>query len=143
MGTTKIGLSVAPMRDKLYPATLNTASLTEGAAVVYDTGNGVKAPAGAAAKGFAGLITDVMPTGGSTSGMDVNLQRNGIGMGILAVGVSCVRGDRLIIANASGHLKVIASETAVDIIGEAETALTGGAAAQMVGVNLDAFASIP
>lgn len=144
MGTTFIGKSVAPKRDRLYPATLNTANLKEGAAVVFDTGNGVKAPAGDAAKGFAGLITNVMPSGGSTAGMDVDLQRTGEGMGILVAGGSCARGDKLVIANASGHLRayVHGTDADCDIVGEATMAITGGADAYAVGVDLDASAYV-
>lgn len=139
MATTFIGKAFAPKRQRLYPATLNTAGLKEGAAVVFDTGNGVKAPTGAATKGFAGVITDVMPTGGSTSGMDVNLQRDGEGLGILAAGVTCARGDKLVLANTSGHLRVYVHGTDADcdIVGEALMAVTGGADPLAVGVDLD------
>lgn len=139
MATTFVGKSVAKQCDRLYPATLNTASLKEGAAVVYDTGNGVKAPAAAAAAGFAGLLADVMPSGGSTVGMDVNLQRTGNGMGILAAGVSCNRGDKLVINDTSGYLRkyVHGTDTNCDIIGEATMAVTGDSDPHPVGVDLD------
>lgn len=149
MATGYIGLAMAPRdRGVLFPATINTASLNEGAAVIYDTGNQVKAPTGALALGFAGLIADVVPAAtGTVVGTDINLQRNKIGMGLLKNGFTTSRGTPLVIADTAGNLRpfVDGTDTNCEIVGTAETAFNNSAGSNPVCilVNLDAFARIP
>jgi len=144
MATDNIGLAVASRRGPLYPATIVTSGMKEGAAVVYDTTNqnGVKAPGAEKASGFAGLIADVQGSSGTAANSDVNLQRTGIGMGLLAASASCTRGVGLVIANTSGHLRgyVDGTDHQCDVVGTAEVTKTAGAGgAESIPVNLDAF----
>ena len=145
MGTTFQGFAVAPRRDRLYPRTMNSAGLQEGAACVYDTGNGVKAPTGAAVKGFAGLLADVQGSTGTISGTDANMQRTGIGMGLLQATQTVVVGTRLVIAGTDGSLRPFNDgvDANCDIVGESESQLTAGAQNTAIAVNLDKFTSVP
>jgi hypothetical protein len=146
MATGFIGLAVAPRdRDVVYPTTINTAGLFEGAAVIYDTGNQVKAPTGAKALGFAGLIADVTPPTGTVVGTDLNVQRNKIGMGLLQAGATATRGVGLVIAATDGSLRsfVDGTDTNCEIVGTSEITITAGATNIAIPVNLDGFARIP
>lgn len=147
MATNFQGLSVAPLRDKLYQANCNTAGLVEGAAVVHDTGvagGRVKAPTGAAVSGFAGLITDILPSGGTVAGHDVNLQRTGRGMGLLKAGDSVNVGDRLVVAGTDGSLRAFNDgvDANCDIVGKSLQTLTAGSNNDPILVDLDAFSSV-
>ena len=147
MATDFNGLSVAPKRDRLYQYKINTSSLKEGAAVVYDSsasGQLVKAPAAAAAAGFAGLIADVLPSGGTTAGLDVNLQRDGLGLGLLKAGEAVTVGQELVIAGTDGSLRAFAvgSDDDCDIVGRAEQTKTAGATNEAILVNLDSARSV-
>ncbi len=147
MATTFIGKSFAPKRDKVYAYQCNTASLKEGAAMVYDTsasGQLVKAPTGAAVLGFAGLVADVLGSSGTAVGIDINLQRTGIGMGLIATGITVTVGDELVIADTAGTLRSFAlgSDDDCDIVGVCETTKTAGSATESILVNLDKQRSV-
>lgn len=152
MATAFQGLSVGKGRgaSRLYSYQINTASLKTGAAVVADTsvsGQMVKAPGGAAAKGFQGLIFTEYEVGaaGSAVGNDVELQRDGIGEGILASGQAINYGDRLVIAGTDGSLRAYNDgvDTNCDIVGTSEMTLSTVSINTPIPVNLDKFTTVP
>ena len=145
MGTTFQGLAMAPKRDKLYAYQVNSNGLAEGAAVVVDSsvsGGAAKAPTGAAVKGFAGLIADVLKAGtGTVSGNEYNLQRSGIGLGLLAPSTAVTYGQQLVIADTSGRLRPYnhGVDADCDIVGTSEVTLGSSSDTQAMLVNLDKF----
>lgn len=150
MATTFQGKSMAPRgRDKTYHYQINTAGLKTGAAVVYDSsvaGGMVKAPAAAAAIGFAGLIaTEYLVGGGSAVGQDVQVQREGIGLGILRASNAVTFGQKLVIAATDGSLRpyVDGTDATCDIIGTSEVTLGSQSGNVPITVNLDNFSSVP
>lgn len=151
MSTEFIGKSVTKGRGgaPLYPYQINTASLKTGAAVVFDSsvaGQMVKAPAAAAASGFAGLIFTEYQVGaaGSAVGGDVELQRTGIGMGILDAGNAVTVGQPLVISDVDGSLRpfAVATDDDCDIIGTSEMTLGSQGVNTPIPVNLDAFSHV-
>jgi hypothetical protein len=144
MSTTFIGKSVAPRGRLLtYPYQINSTGLKTGAALVYDSsaaGQLLKAPAGAAALGFAGLlVTEYMAGSASVAGQDCEVQRAGVGQGILASGSSCTVGVELVIAGTDGSLRpfVLGSDDDCDIVGTAEITLSTVGINTPIPVNLD------
>ncbi len=135
MAVTPIGLSST--REVVWAQSYQdeVGSIAEGAVVIYSAAtNGlVKLPAGAAAAGAAGVV---MNAGSSTAGDFLDVQKAGIACVLLAATLTVARGDLLIVANSSGHVKVWTSETACTIIGRSEVAKTAGAAAEMISCTL-------
>ena len=91
MATPFIGLSSAAKgRERLYAYKCNTAGLKEGAVLMFDAsapGQLVKAPTGTAVKGVAGVLADVVNAAtGTVIGIDINLQKDGIGNVLIAAG---------------------------------------------------------
>jgi hypothetical protein len=130
-----IGLSATRMVvwAKSYEAEVG--SIAEGAVVIHSTADDdkVKLPAAAGAPKVAGVC---MSAGGPAIGERIEVQKAGQAVVLLAAGLSCVRGDELIVANSSGHVKVRAAETACVIVGRAEVAHTSGAAAEFIPCTL-------
>lgn len=144
MATDFIGLSVAARgRGQVYPYQINSTGLKTGAALVYDSskaGQLLKAPAAAAALGFAGLlVTEYQVGASSVAGQDCEVQRAGIGQGILASGSSCTVGVELVIAGTDGSLRpfVLGSDDDCDIVGTAEITLSTVGVNTPIAVNLD------
>lgn len=146
MATDNIGLAAAPRgASRLFPARIQTSGLKQGAAVCYDTDPpDVAAPSGDKATKFAGLIHNFPGAAGTVAGTDVELQRDGDGMGLLAASASCTRGVGLVIANNSGHLRgyVDGTDDQCDVVGTALVTKTAGAAAEAIPLNLDAFTHV-
>ena len=144
MATEHIGFATAPRgRDKLYPYQINTAGMKEGAFVVFDStaaASMVKAPAGAAPKGVAGLIADVQNvTTGTVVGTDVNLQRDGIGLALLGAGLSVTEGAALVVAGTDGSVRAFVgggTDNDCDIVGYAEETKTAGAVAETLKIRV-------
>lgn len=150
MATTFIGKSVAKGKggEKLYSYQINTTGLKTGAAVVADTsvsGQMVKAPAAAAATGFQGLIaTEYQVGAASVAGQDVELQRSGIGMGILDAGNAVTYGAPLVISDTDGSLRpfAVATDDDCDIVGTSEITLGSQGVNTPIPVNLDKFTRV-
>jgi hypothetical protein len=137
MAVTPIGLSSA--REVVWAQTYQdeVGSIVEGAVVIYSAAtNGlVKLPGAAAAPGVAGVV---MNAGTSTSGGGdfLDVQKAGIACVLLVAAATVARGDLLIVANTSGHVKAWTNETACTIVGRSEVAKTAGAAAEMITCTL-------
>lgn len=130
----------------VYQKQINSANLATGAAVVYDSsaaGDLVKAPAGAGAaagSAFAGLIvTEYIKGGGSAVGQDVNVQRTGIGYGLLKASTAVTVGQELVIGGVDGTLRPYndATDDGAEIVGVAEQTLSSQTYVQPLKVNLD------
>lgn len=137
-----IGTGAAAVVPFTIPQTVYSASLQGGAAVVFDSTNkGVKAPGGAAALGFAGLITNQQSSTGTASGDRVDLQIAGVGVGILDAGQSVTFGQELIISDTDGSLKgfALASNDDCSIVGYSLETKTAGAANESLLVQLMPF----
>lgn len=135
MAVTPIGLASA--REVVWSQGYQdeVGSIAEGAVVIYSAAtNGlVKLPAAAAAAGVAGVN---MNAGSSAVGDFLDIQKAGIACVLLAASAVVARGDLLIVANSSGHVKAWTSETAVTIVGRSEVAKTAGSAAEMITCTL-------
>lgn len=135
MAVTPIGLSST--REVVWSQNYQdeVGSIAEGAVVIYSAAtNGlVKLPAGAAAPAVAGVN---MSAGTSAVGDMLEVQKSGIAMVLLAASATVARGDLLITANSSGHVKAWTNETAVTIVGRSEVAKTAGGAAEMISCTL-------
>lgn len=149
MATKFLGLSVAPEgRSKLFSRQINTTGLKTGAALVVDTsvaGSMVKAPAGAAALGFAGLLaTEYRTDQASVAGEDCEIQRADVGRGILASGASVTYGQELVIAGTDGSLRpvVIGTDDDACIVGTSEITLSTVSVNTPIPVNLDRQSSL-
>ena len=73
--STFIGKGATSSALRLFPYTCNTASLSQWAAVIYDSadaGNSVKAPTAEANAGFAGFLADYPGSSGTSSGVVYN-----------------------------------------------------------------------
>lgn len=126
-----IGTGFAAVVPYTLPFKCFTAGLQGGAAVVFDsTNDGVKAPAGAAATGFAGFITNAQTSTGTASGDPVDLQDAGIAIGLLKAGETVAYGDLLVIAGTDGSVKAYddAADDNCSIVGTALASLIAGAA---------------
>lgn len=132
---TPIGLSSTRevVWSQAYQA--EVASIVEGAVVIYSaaTNGVVKLPAAAAAAGVAGVC---MSAGSSAADDFLEVQKAGIAMVLLVASATVARGDLLIVANSSGHVKAWTNETACTIVGRSEVAKTAGAAAEMISCTL-------
>ena len=137
-----IGTGAAAVVPFTLPYTVYSASLQGGAAVVFDSSNfGVKAPAGAAALGFAGLIANQQSSSGTASGDRVDIQIAGIGVGILDAGQTVTYGQELIISDTDGSLKAYANGSNDDcsVVGYALESKTAGASNESLLVQLVPF----
>lgn len=73
-------------------------------------------PAGAAAKGVLGVVTDHYGSGGALEGKPISVRYLGlVGINVEA-GTAVAFGDKLITANAAGDVKPRTNETDVDIV---------------------------
>ncbi len=73
-------------------------------------------PAGAAAKGVLGVVTDSYGAGGPLEGRPTSVRYLGlVGINVMA-GTGIAFGDKLITANAFGDVKPRTTETDVDIV---------------------------
>lgn len=111
------------------PSTVYSASLQGGAAVVADaTNKGCKAPGGAAAAAFMGLITNQQTSSGTTSGDRVDLQVSGVGIGLLKAGQSVTFGGEVVIAGTDGSFRAFAvgSDDDCSVLGISLATLTAG-----------------
>ena len=76
-------------------------------------------PAGAAAKGVLGVVTDNYGSSGPVEGKPVSVRYLGtVGVNV-AANTAIAFGDKLIVANAQGDVKPRTNETDVDIVGTA------------------------
>lgn len=144
--STFIGKGASSSALRLFPYTLNTASLQQWAAVIFDSsdaGNSVKAPTAANNSGWAGFLADAVPSTGTTSGVVYNFARmpgDKIPV-LLAATEAVVVGDPLVIANTSGHLRKWAIGTDDDgtIVAYAEQTVTAGATAELIQGRIAGF----
>src|SRR5260221_115118 len=111
MSVTPIGLASA--REVVWSQSYQdeVGSIAEGAVVIYSAAtNGlVKLPAAAAAPAVAGVK---MNAGSSAAGDWLDIQKAGIASVLLVASATIARGDLLIVANSSGHVKAWTNETA-------------------------------
>lgn len=111
------------------PSTVYSTGLQGGAAVVADSTNkGCKAPGGAAAAGFMGIIANQQASAGTTSGDRVDLQTSGVAVCLLDAGQSVTFGGEVVISDTDGSLKAYANGSMDDcsVIGISLATLTAG-----------------
>lgn len=150
MSTTFIGKSVPKGKGQApqYDYQLNTTGLKTGAALVYDSsadGGMLKAPAAAAAAGFAGLLTTEYQVGSaSVAGQPCQVQRSGLCMGILDAGNAVTVGQALVISDTDGSLRpfAVATDDDCDIVGTSEQTLGSQGVNTPILVNLDTFSHV-
>lgn len=136
---THIGLSSAKVGGQTVQFYVYTTGLKEGACTVADSTNkGVKAPGGAAAAAFVGIITNAQTSSGTTSGDPVDIQISGVANVLLDAGQAVTYGEDVVISDTDGSVKAYANGSMDDcsIVGMALVTKTAGASNEMIPVLL-------
>lgn len=136
-----IGLSATRVVTQAKNMSCTDASAYEGAVVMHNTDDDdtCKLATGAAVPKVCGVIASYTGPTGTTALDRVLVQTAGQASVLLAATATVVRGDLLITANSSGHVKAWTNETSCTVIGYCLTAKTAGAAAEMIPVQLSFF----
>jgi hypothetical protein len=139
MAATFQGLSAYRTPGEIRQVIVNTSGLKEGAIVIWDSsaaGGSTKAPTGAGNTGIAGVLIDVLPSAGTTSGGLYNIQRSGVCPVLLDAGQSVTVGGKVIISDTDGSCKALGTTDSCDILGVALQTLTAGSANDLINVEL-------
>lgn len=138
-----IGLGVPVATAPRYISTkVYSASLQQGAALVADTTNqGGKAPGGAAAAQFIGILSNQQTSTGTASGDPVDLQIEGVALCLCKASATITYGDEVVIGGTDGSLRtyVGATDEGASIVGQSLQTLTAGANAQPIAILLKPY----
>ncbi len=139
MVVTPFGLTAGRTPGTILPYIVNSAGLKEGAVVIFDSSaikGAVKAPTASGNVGIAGVLVDVIESGGTTSGSTYNVQSTGIVPVLLGNGEAVTVGGKLQINDTDGSVKALGSTDSCDILGTTLQTLTAGSANDMIMVEL-------
>lgn len=146
MGLTPINpsLSAAQLDGFAVPYQVNTSGLKEGAVVVVDSSavkGAAKAPTGTADAGVLGVITTVLASSGTVSGLDYDIQNRGDGFALLKASAAVTVGDLLVTGGTDGSVIAYVDGTHdnCDIVGRSKATRTAGAAAELIPITLNIF----
>jgi hypothetical protein len=144
MALAPINLAAVQLDGRTVPYQVNTSGLKEGAVVVVDSSvvkGAAKAPTGTADAGVVGVIVDVLPSGGTTSGLDYDIQNWGDGYALLKASTSVTVGDLLVTGGTDGSVIAYVDGTHdnCDVVGRSKVTRTAGAAAELIPITLNIF----
>lgn len=137
--STPFGLSAARTSGKINAYIVNTAGLVEGSIVIADSSaikGAVKAPTGTGNTGIVGVLVDVLPSGGTVSGSQYNVQSTGIVPVRLTAGQAVTVGGMVITSGTDGSCRALGTTDSCDVLGQTKQTLTAGSNNDLIMVEL-------